>query len=90
MNYYMEVEATDEKGFIRVKIKFNTGASYIVSVVDPAYVNSKVGSLFGAPLALPGLIVMKSATLEEVRKHLKRIVESGYFDHLVPDEGGGE
>lgn len=88
MNYDMEVEAMDEKGFIRVKVKFNTGASYIVSVVDPAYVSSKVAGLFGSHLALPGLIVMKAATLEEVRKHLKSIVESGYFDHLVPDSEG--
>jgi hypothetical protein len=87
MNSVMAKEiSVQADGSLLVDVKFNDGRVYRVSFYTPDAARSQVDSSDVGVFATPGLILIEKATMSKVREVLPYIVESGFFDGLIPTE----
>jgi hypothetical protein len=86
--YTTQYSPTRSEGRLDVKVRFNNGKSYYVCFCDPAYVETELGDL--GCFAIPGLIMLDEASMEQAEEVLNFVVSSGFFNALKPIEDGGE
>lgn len=73
------------RGILPVRIKFtDTGNIYDVVLVEKETALSLVDSSPSSFFAKPGLILVDEASIEKIRSILSELVQSGFFDGLVP------
>ncbi len=85
-NYVVSEVRTASKSRLDVKVKFTDGRSYRLAFVDARVAYEETdGSELGC-IAIPALILVDKVSMEKVKKVIGAIIESGYFDHLVPED----
>jgi hypothetical protein len=75
------------RGILKVRIKFtDTGNVYDVVLVEKDTAMSLVDSSGSNFLAISGMIIVDEATIEKIKAIIGELIDSGFFDHLVPVE----
>lgn len=77
-----------EKGILPVEVKFNNGKKYIIVFCEPDIVSKIVKSSKNKCLAYPGIIMIDKASINRVNEVINSIIDSGYFERLVPVSDG--
>lgn len=73
------------RGVLKVRIKFtDTGNVYDIFLVETETAKEAVDSSNSAFFAVPGLVLVDEASMEKIKSIIGELVDSGFFDHLVP------
>ena len=84
MSYAANEVSIQANGHLLVDVKFNDGRVFRVSFYTPDAARSQVEGTDLGVFATPALILIEKATMNKVREVLPYIVQSGFFEGLIP------
>lgn len=87
-NYSVSFEAQKGKAPLQVRVKFTDGRTYKVFCYDTDMLAREVATSGNGCFGVPGLIVLDDVSMTKIREVLASLVESGFFEGLLPEEEG--
>ena len=85
-NYWILDVDTQKQNRLDVRVQFNDGRIYKVCFANTHYLEDELA--VERFVAVPGLLILKKVSMDEVRAVLNDVAQTGYFSHLIPDSEG--
>lgn len=76
-----------DKHRLDVKVKFTDGRVYHLAFVDARAAYEETDSNELGCLAIPAMILVDKVSMDKVKKVIGPIIESGFFERLMPENG---
>jgi hypothetical protein len=83
--YTISAPKKPNRGILKVRIKFtDTGNTYDVVLIEKDSAMELIDSSNSNFLAIAGMILVDEASIEKIKSILGELINSGFFDGLVP------